>query len=354
MNPGSSCDKGNWGMRDVEEVQRELERICAGSAFRTSKRSCEFLRHIVARQLEGSGDALKERSIGVELLGRESSYDTGSDASVRVRANEVRRRLLAHYQEMPPGGRFRIDLPTGTYSPRFEPNIVVTAILPAETIANSFLETVAEPSIVPIELPASVTGRIAIPELSLGHRCLPILIALFLCAVCLRVQLVAHERFDSFWSRLTDSKRLLIEFPDQADGALSPSDRLRLLAPLLATAGRFNVSAQIATEREAASLDGGSVILTITQRVPTSDEGVNITEKGTGRYLGSLTIVPGKPVKLRLEGTGYDALYAVIAQLTNADLFPQDLKPLNAAAASHSLVLFRDSTGTGTSVQVTP
>jgi hypothetical protein len=80
----------------ASELREMLETICISSAFSTSPKSCEFLRHIVERTLSGDVAELKERLIGMSLMGRSADYDTGSDAAVRVRANDVRKRLLAH------------------------------------------------------------------------------------------------------------------------------------------------------------------------------------------------------------------------------------------------------------------
>src|ERR1700744_2874412 len=79
--------------RYAPEIENALGKICQSSFFRTSPKSCEFLRHIVRHALLGTVDELKERLIGITLLGRETTYDTGSDAGVRVRANDVRKRL---------------------------------------------------------------------------------------------------------------------------------------------------------------------------------------------------------------------------------------------------------------------
>ena len=96
-----------------------LQAICESAAFRTSPKSCEFLRHIVNRSLSGDTDELKERLIGMSLLGREATYDTGSDAGVRVRANDVRKRLAAYNVATAGLSSFTFDLPSGSYVPRF-------------------------------------------------------------------------------------------------------------------------------------------------------------------------------------------------------------------------------------------
>lgn len=101
-------------------VRQHLEKILESHAFAHSKRTQEFLALIVRHALEGNFDSLRERMIGAELFGRPVSYDTGNDSVVRVRANEVRKKLAQYYSELqkeiPP---VWIDLPSGSYVPRF-------------------------------------------------------------------------------------------------------------------------------------------------------------------------------------------------------------------------------------------
>jgi hypothetical protein len=99
-----------------EEVRAGLARILSSSAFRSSKRCQELLSFVVERTLEGNSSRLKERCIGVELFGRDASYDTHEDPIVRVKANEVRKRLALYYQEEGADAPFRIELPPGGYA----------------------------------------------------------------------------------------------------------------------------------------------------------------------------------------------------------------------------------------------
>ena len=105
--------------RYASALQAAIEVICKSPSFRTSPKSCQFLRHIVRHTLDGNVDELKERLIGIELLGREASYDTGSDAGVRVRANDVRKRLAAYYAACLSELEFSVNIPSGSYVPRF-------------------------------------------------------------------------------------------------------------------------------------------------------------------------------------------------------------------------------------------
>jgi hypothetical protein len=96
-----------------------LNRILASHEFRSSKRSQDFLRYVVENALTGHADILKERTIGIEVFGRAASYDPSEDATVRVKAGEVRKRLGLYYAGQGGHDPIRIDLPAGTYVPEF-------------------------------------------------------------------------------------------------------------------------------------------------------------------------------------------------------------------------------------------
>jgi hypothetical protein len=101
-------------------VRAELAGLLVGAAFRTSKRSRDFLEYVVERTLKGLTETLKERSIGVELFQLPADFDAGQHTIVRVTANEVRKKLAQHY--MTGNGAphpVRIDLPPGSYRAEF-------------------------------------------------------------------------------------------------------------------------------------------------------------------------------------------------------------------------------------------
>jgi hypothetical protein len=78
-----------------------------------------MLRYTVERALSGKGEALKERTIGVEVFGRPPGYDTAADHVVRSTAGDVRRRLAQYYQENRQEGGLRITFAPGSYVPQF-------------------------------------------------------------------------------------------------------------------------------------------------------------------------------------------------------------------------------------------
>jgi len=101
------------------EVYRQLDLLLDNPHFSHSKRFPSFLRFIIREELEGRGDQLKERTLGIEVFGREAGYDTNSDPIVRVTAAEIRKRIAQYYQEAG-DCEIRISLPSGSYVPHFE------------------------------------------------------------------------------------------------------------------------------------------------------------------------------------------------------------------------------------------
>jgi TolB-like protein len=100
-------------------VRDHLKDVFASKAFAGSKRAQDFLQLIVEHALAGRLDSLRERMIGAEMFGRKIDYDTANDAVVRVKATEVRRKLAQYYQESTKRSPVRIELPSGSYVPKF-------------------------------------------------------------------------------------------------------------------------------------------------------------------------------------------------------------------------------------------
>ena len=102
-----------------EAIRKQLELVLADPLFSHSKRYPSLLRFVVEWTLAGQTEKLKERTLGVEVFGRDSDYDTNVDPVVRTTAVEIRKRIATYYQG--PGREFeiRIDLPAGSYVPEF-------------------------------------------------------------------------------------------------------------------------------------------------------------------------------------------------------------------------------------------
>jgi hypothetical protein len=127
--PAICCIPSNE--EEKQTVLDQLERLLAHPVFKTSKRCPSFFRYVVAQMLEGQGEqSVKERSIGVEVFGREVGYDTNHDPIVRITAGEVRKRIAQYYHEAGHETEIRIELPPGSYVPQFFFPTIVSAVTP--------------------------------------------------------------------------------------------------------------------------------------------------------------------------------------------------------------------------------
>ena len=127
--------------QQVDLVRHHLKQVVTSHAFTSSKRAQDFLQLIVGHALQGEVDKLRERMIGAEMFGRSVDYDTGSDSVVRVKATEVRKKLAQYYLETEGKHVIRIEIPIGSYVPRFifespeitdHPRSEVVPLAPAE------------------------------------------------------------------------------------------------------------------------------------------------------------------------------------------------------------------------------
>lgn len=118
-------------------IREQLERILSSPLFNKSKRLPNLLRFVVERSLHGHPEPLKERTLGIEVFGREPGYDTNLDPVVRTTAVEIRKRIAQYYHEPGHENEIRIDFPAGSYHPEFrmpEKPAVETSPAPARRI----------------------------------------------------------------------------------------------------------------------------------------------------------------------------------------------------------------------------
>ena len=126
-------------VEQVNGVRIALESMISSAAFAGSKQCQDLLRLLVEHALSGELDALSEQKIGVEMFGRPAAYDTSTDAVVRVRATEVRKRLAQYYAEVVTDAPMvRIELPPDSYVPEFHwsprPRVDAELATPVRTV----------------------------------------------------------------------------------------------------------------------------------------------------------------------------------------------------------------------------
>src|SRR5580692_6522292 len=109
---------------EKDQVRRQMERLLETAHFKNSRRYPALFRFIVEETLEGRGEFLKERLLGVRVFNRPPDYDTADDPIVRVTIAEIRKRIAQYYHEEAHESEMRIELLPGNYVPEFHPSRV--------------------------------------------------------------------------------------------------------------------------------------------------------------------------------------------------------------------------------------
>ena len=117
---------------EKEAVLQQLERLLENPYFHKSKRFPVFLRFVVKEALAGRAEGLKERTLGMEVFGKDPNYDTTEDPIVRVTAGEIRKRIAQYYQEPGHEQEIKLLMPSGSYVPQFYPPEIAVPAMPEE------------------------------------------------------------------------------------------------------------------------------------------------------------------------------------------------------------------------------
>jgi hypothetical protein len=105
--------------QEKEQIRTQLSRMLETHHFKNSKRYPPMLRFIVEETLDGRGEFLKERLLGVRVYDRPADYDTAVDPIVRVTIAEIRKRIAQYYHDEEHDAEIRIELLPGRYAPEF-------------------------------------------------------------------------------------------------------------------------------------------------------------------------------------------------------------------------------------------
>lgn len=101
------------------EILDALDQIVTSRSFGTAERPARLLRFLVEKALREESSQFKESVIGVEFFSRAADWDPRLDSIVRQEASRLRKRLARYYEAEGANAAIRIDLPVGSYMPRF-------------------------------------------------------------------------------------------------------------------------------------------------------------------------------------------------------------------------------------------
>jgi tetratricopeptide (TPR) repeat protein len=107
------------------EIRSQLEKISAGPELESSPRLVELLNYIGEEFLAGRADRIKGFTIGQAIYVTDVNVEPESNSIVRVEMGRLRRRLAEYYLSSGRADPIVVEIPKGSYAPRFTLNPLV-------------------------------------------------------------------------------------------------------------------------------------------------------------------------------------------------------------------------------------
>lgn len=112
-------------MQNNNNYNHWIDKVTA-SKFFTSGNDVRLLRYLISATLEEK--TLKETIIAMDIFGRDSSFDPGSDSIVRSNIYNLRKKLLSYYQDEGSLDAIRFEIPKGSYQVQFIEAVYATQV----------------------------------------------------------------------------------------------------------------------------------------------------------------------------------------------------------------------------------
>lgn len=195
-------------------MREQLDRMLSSPLFSLSRRYSKLLRYIVEQTLEGHAEQLKERTLGVEVFGRDPAYDTNDDPVVRTTAAQLRRRVAQYYFQVEHEGELVIELPVGAYIAEFRrpPHAAGASETACHTAGPPDLDVnPAPPEIAPLSAPLRSRRRALLLSLVA-------ILAIILVSLALRRPSSKATSVEQFWGPVWDSSNYILLVMGYASG----------------------------------------------------------------------------------------------------------------------------------------
>lgn len=191
----------------AEECRDVIEHICASSGLKRAARLRDFLHYVAQRSLQGT--SVSEYEIGIHVFNRPENFDTTSDNIVRVTASELRKRIHNYYVTEGTRERILVDIPRGSYTPRF--SLRSSALTTSVEEPNS----ATQPELDQIEIPSRFPEN-SVSWFNVWNRA-TFIVAILLAIACLSLVYKNHvlqtqlypwkseSILRSFWSPILES-----------------------------------------------------------------------------------------------------------------------------------------------------
>ncbi len=104
-----------------EAARAQLDRVLQCPELKNSDGLRNLLAYLGEKALTAPAEELKEYTVGIDACGKPSSYDPQRDASVRVQAGRLRKRLEEYYAGDGAADEIVIEVPKGRFAVLFHP-----------------------------------------------------------------------------------------------------------------------------------------------------------------------------------------------------------------------------------------
>jgi hypothetical protein len=102
------------------DARAQVERILQSKLFRTSEVLCHLFTYLADKSLDGTGDDLKEYTIGLDALGKPASFDPRQESVVRMHTARMRQKLSEYYRREGADDPVIVDMPKGGFKVTFD------------------------------------------------------------------------------------------------------------------------------------------------------------------------------------------------------------------------------------------
>lgn len=123
-----SSEKLNSMDIEAADIRSQIDRISASPDLAHSTRLQEILNYISEEFIAGRGDRIKGFTIGEAIFSSDETFDSTTNSIVRVEMGRLRRRLTEYYLTMGRHDPIIVDVPKGSYIPRFKLNPQATRL----------------------------------------------------------------------------------------------------------------------------------------------------------------------------------------------------------------------------------
>lgn len=100
-------------------IRSQMDRILSSEDFKATDAQRAFFKFVVEKALAGKSHEIKGYNVATQVFGRKANFDQTTDPIVSIQANKLRRALELYSLKAGKQDPVRIDIPKGTYIPKF-------------------------------------------------------------------------------------------------------------------------------------------------------------------------------------------------------------------------------------------